>query len=69
MWKKTHSVGFNLPQYLRRKHKDQRGAAGMCTAAKQNEEDRQTNGNPLTLNVPLDAYVAVGLSVIKANSM
>lgn len=33
----------------------------MCTAIKQNEEDRLTNGNPPTLNVPLDAYVAVGL--------
>lgn len=54
-------MGFNLPQYLRRTHKDLRGAAGMCTAIKQNEEDRLTNGNPLTLNVPLDAYVAVGL--------
>lgn len=54
-------MGFNLPQYLRRKHKDPQGAAGMCTAIKQNEEDRLTNGNPPTLNVPLDAYVAVGL--------
>lgn len=69
MWKKIQSVVFNLPQYLRRKHKDPRGAAGMCTAVKQNENDRLTNGNPPALNVPLDAYVAVGLSVITANSM
>jgi len=27
----------------------------MCTAVQQNEEDRLTNGNPPTLNVPLDA--------------
>lgn len=30
----------------------------MYSAIKQNEEDRLTNGNPPTLNVPLDAYVA-----------
>lgn len=32
----------------------------MCPAIKQNEDDRLTNGNPPTLNVPLGAYVAVG---------